>query len=53
MIKEGCLLFPSMVDKQFREQFRRLLIEAHPLRRILETRLVWLGDPEPNEGGAR
>lgn len=36
MLKEGGLLFPRAIGKQFREQVRRLLTEAHPLRRIVE-----------------
>ena len=36
MLKEDGLLFPRAIGKQFRDQVRRLLTEAHPLRRIVE-----------------
>src|SRR6476661_7364138 len=36
MLKESGLLFPRAIGKQFREQVRRLLVEAHPLQRIVE-----------------
>lgn len=40
MLKEAGLLFPRAIGKQFREQVRRLLTEAHPLRRIVDGLLA-------------